>query len=203
MARPDPVAFGEKYDRVQQAVEAAHGAERRHFDFTGEVEPGVRLVLSEAGGTPLAFSLWTLPAGHRRTLQRRERAGDGRAPRDRRAAGPGGHGPRASPSTSRSSGAASPAPTSTTPCSTTRASAGSTRLCTGSSPLWSRTRSPPDRPVVLLHRLQDRDAVFDLPSGSPAAAPRESGCAAAVRLSVRLMPGAHVTQRRPPYALLA
>jgi hypothetical protein len=61
MARPDPVAFGEKYRRVQKAVTAAQGAERRHFDFTGEVELGVRLVLSEAGGRPLAFSLWTLP----------------------------------------------------------------------------------------------------------------------------------------------
>ena len=61
MARPDPVAFGEKYRRVQQAVEVAQGADRRHFDFTGEVELGVRLVLSEAGSRPLAFSLWTLP----------------------------------------------------------------------------------------------------------------------------------------------
>lgn len=61
MARPDPVTFGEKYRRVQKAVEAAQGDERRHFDFTGEVELGVRLVLSEAGSRPLAFSLWTLP----------------------------------------------------------------------------------------------------------------------------------------------
>ncbi len=61
MARPTPAAFGEKYRRVQKAVAAARGADRRHFDFTGEVEPGVRLVLSEAGGTPLAFSLWSSP----------------------------------------------------------------------------------------------------------------------------------------------
>ena len=61
MARPDPVTFGEKYRRVQKAVEAARSAERHHFDFSGEVELGVRLVLSEAGGEPLAFSLWTLP----------------------------------------------------------------------------------------------------------------------------------------------
>jgi len=61
MARPFPVTFGEKYDRVQKAVAAARSADRRHFDFTGEVEPGVRLVLSEAGGTPLAFSLWSYP----------------------------------------------------------------------------------------------------------------------------------------------
>jgi hypothetical protein len=61
MARPIPAAFGEKYRRVQKAVTAARGTDRRHFDFTGEVELGVRLVLSEAGGTPLAFSLWSLP----------------------------------------------------------------------------------------------------------------------------------------------
>jgi hypothetical protein len=61
MARPTPVAFGEKYRRVQRAVEAALSADRHHFDFTGEVEPGVRLVLSEAAGTPLAFSLWSYP----------------------------------------------------------------------------------------------------------------------------------------------
>lgn len=61
MARPDPMTFGEKFARVQKAVTAARSDERRHFDFTGEVELGVRVVLSEAGGTPLAFSLWTLP----------------------------------------------------------------------------------------------------------------------------------------------
>jgi len=61
MARPNPVTFGEKYRRVQKAVEVARSAERHHFDFTGEVELGVRLVVSEAGGEPLAFSLWTLP----------------------------------------------------------------------------------------------------------------------------------------------
>jgi hypothetical protein len=61
MARPVPTTFGEKYHRVQKAVAVARGADRRHFDFTGEVEPGVRLVLSEADGTPLAFSLWSYP----------------------------------------------------------------------------------------------------------------------------------------------
>jgi hypothetical protein len=61
MARPDPVAFSEKYRRVQKAVEIAQSADRRHFDFTGEVELGVRLVLTESGDRPLAFSLWTLP----------------------------------------------------------------------------------------------------------------------------------------------
>jgi hypothetical protein len=61
MARLTPADFGEKYRRVLGAVAAARGAERRHFDFTSEVEPGVRLILSEAEGLPLAFSLWTRP----------------------------------------------------------------------------------------------------------------------------------------------
>ena len=61
MARPIPATFGEKYQRVQKAVAAARSADRRHFDFTGEVEPGVCLVLSEAGGAALAFSLWSYP----------------------------------------------------------------------------------------------------------------------------------------------
>jgi len=61
MARPDPAYFGEKLRLVSTAVEAARGADRRHFDFTGEVVPGVRLVLSEAGDVSLAFSLWTRP----------------------------------------------------------------------------------------------------------------------------------------------
>jgi hypothetical protein len=61
MARPTPAEFGEKYRRVQKAAEAALSADRHHFDFTGEVAPGVRLVLSEAGDKPLAFSLWSYP----------------------------------------------------------------------------------------------------------------------------------------------
>lgn len=62
MARATAAAFGEKHRRVQKAVAAARGGDHRHFAFTGEVEPGVRLVLSGAGGTPLAFSLWSSPA---------------------------------------------------------------------------------------------------------------------------------------------
>lgn len=61
MARPNPVTFDEKYRRVQKAVAVARSADRRHFDFGGEVELGVTLVLSEVGDKPLAFSLWTLP----------------------------------------------------------------------------------------------------------------------------------------------
>jgi hypothetical protein len=61
MARPVPTTFSEKVRRVQSVVEVARGDERRHFDFTGEVEPGVRLVLSEVAGTPLALTLWSYP----------------------------------------------------------------------------------------------------------------------------------------------
>ena len=59
MARPDPASFGDKNRLVATAVSAARGEDRRHFDFSREVAPGVRLVLSEAGDVPLAFSLWT------------------------------------------------------------------------------------------------------------------------------------------------
>ena len=61
MARPVPTTFIEKVHRVQRAVDAARSADRRHFDFSGQVAAGVRLVVTEAGDTPLALSLWTLP----------------------------------------------------------------------------------------------------------------------------------------------
>ncbi len=61
MARPDPTQFRQKTRLVSTATAAARGADRRHFDFSGEVAPGVRLVLSETSGCPLAFSLWTRP----------------------------------------------------------------------------------------------------------------------------------------------
>jgi len=61
MARPAPTSFREKLRRVQKAVDVARGEASRHFDFSGEVAPGVRLVIAEAGTVPLAFSLWTYP----------------------------------------------------------------------------------------------------------------------------------------------
>jgi hypothetical protein len=61
MARPVPTTFIDKIRLVQTAVDAARGADRRHFDFTGEVEPGVRLILTEVASTPLALSLWSYP----------------------------------------------------------------------------------------------------------------------------------------------
>jgi hypothetical protein len=62
MARHVPTTFMEKLERVALSVGVARGADRRHFDLGGEVEPGVRLVLTEVGGAPLALSLWSYPA---------------------------------------------------------------------------------------------------------------------------------------------
>ncbi len=62
MARHVPATFMEKLERVALSVSVARGADRRHFDLGGEVEPGVRLVLTEVGGAPLALSLWSYPA---------------------------------------------------------------------------------------------------------------------------------------------
>ena len=61
MARHVPVKFQEKLHLVQRAVDVARGQERRHFDFSDEVATGVRLVRTEVSGTPIAFSLWSLP----------------------------------------------------------------------------------------------------------------------------------------------
>ncbi|MFA4964758.1 MAG: hypothetical protein WC709_03865 [Thermoleophilia bacterium] len=61
MTRPVPTTFARKTDRVRAAVSAARGAGRGHFEVTPEVELGVRLVVTEVGGQPLTFSLWSLP----------------------------------------------------------------------------------------------------------------------------------------------
>lgn len=61
MARHVPATFLDKVHLVQQAVSLARGEDRRFFEFSGEVAPGVRLVLTEAGGEPIVFTLWTFP----------------------------------------------------------------------------------------------------------------------------------------------
>ncbi len=61
MARHIPVNFQDKLRLVQRAVRVARGQERRHFDFSDEVAPGVSLVLGEAGGAPIVLSLWSYP----------------------------------------------------------------------------------------------------------------------------------------------
>jgi hypothetical protein len=62
MARHIPTRFQDKLRLVTTAIALARGEDRRHFDFTEEMAPGVRIILSEVEGTPLAFSLWTMPA---------------------------------------------------------------------------------------------------------------------------------------------
>ncbi len=62
MARHVPMKFLDTMHLVQRAVATARGQERRFFSFAREVAPGVRLVLSEAAGQPVVFSLWTRPA---------------------------------------------------------------------------------------------------------------------------------------------
>jgi len=61
MARPVPARLVDKVRLVQAAVGIARGDERRHFDLTSEIAPGVRLIMSELGGLPLVLSLWSLP----------------------------------------------------------------------------------------------------------------------------------------------
>jgi hypothetical protein len=61
MARHVPTRFSEKLARVALAVGVARGEDRRHFDLEGEVEPGVRLVRSEVGGTPIVLAHWSHP----------------------------------------------------------------------------------------------------------------------------------------------
>ncbi len=61
MARHVPTRFSEKLERVLLSVGVARGEDRRHFDLEGEVEPGVRLVRSEVGGTPIVLSHWSYP----------------------------------------------------------------------------------------------------------------------------------------------
>lgn len=61
MARHLPQSFQEKLGRVRLAVGVARGADRRHFTFEREVEPGVRIVTTEVAGGPLPFTLWSYP----------------------------------------------------------------------------------------------------------------------------------------------
>jgi hypothetical protein len=62
MARHIPANFLDKVHLVRRAVDLARGDERRFFEFTREVAPGVRLVVSEAHGEPVVFALWSYPA---------------------------------------------------------------------------------------------------------------------------------------------
>jgi hypothetical protein len=59
MARHVPAKFVDKLHLVQRAVALARGEDARFFSFSGEVAPGVQLVLAEAGGQPVVFTQWT------------------------------------------------------------------------------------------------------------------------------------------------
>jgi hypothetical protein len=59
MSRHVPNDFAGKIDAVGDAVKTARRQSRRAFTVTEEVQPGVRLVLTERAGTPVVFSLWS------------------------------------------------------------------------------------------------------------------------------------------------
>jgi hypothetical protein len=61
LTRTIPSRFVEKLRRVQAEVDSARVADHRHFGLTGEVVPGVRLVVTNVEGTPLVFTLWAYP----------------------------------------------------------------------------------------------------------------------------------------------
>ncbi len=61
MARLVPERLADKVRLVQAAVGIAGSDDRRHFDLSSEIAPGVRLIMSEVGGLPLVLSLWSLP----------------------------------------------------------------------------------------------------------------------------------------------
>jgi hypothetical protein len=61
MARHIPARFIEKLREVQTKVDEARAEAPDHFGYGREALPGVRIVKTEIGGTPVALSLWTLP----------------------------------------------------------------------------------------------------------------------------------------------
>jgi hypothetical protein len=61
MARPAPTAIRKKVHNVQLAVGLARGVARRHFDLSGQVAPGVELVVTQLDADPLVLSLWSFP----------------------------------------------------------------------------------------------------------------------------------------------
>ena len=58
MSRHVPTEFAEKIQAVRAATDAARAQPRRAFHITEEVQPGVRVVVTEKYGTPVVFSLW-------------------------------------------------------------------------------------------------------------------------------------------------
>jgi len=58
MARHVPSVFAEKVKEVQAEVDRVRTLERRAFEVSTEVLPGVRLVSTRDKGTSIVFSLW-------------------------------------------------------------------------------------------------------------------------------------------------
>jgi hypothetical protein len=59
MARHVPSVFAEKVKEVQAEVDRVRTLERRAFEVSTEVLPGVRLVSTRDKGTSIVFSLWS------------------------------------------------------------------------------------------------------------------------------------------------
>jgi hypothetical protein len=59
MARHVPSVFAEKVSEVQAEVDRARTLQRRAFEVSPEVLPGVRLVSTQDKGTSIVFSLWS------------------------------------------------------------------------------------------------------------------------------------------------
>jgi hypothetical protein len=59
MARHVPSVFAEKVIEVQAEVDRARTLQRRAFEVSSEVLPGVRLVSTQDKGTSIVFSLWS------------------------------------------------------------------------------------------------------------------------------------------------
>jgi hypothetical protein len=59
MARHVPSVFAEKVKAVQAEVDHARTLERRAFEVSTEVLPGVRLVSTQDKRTSVVFSLWS------------------------------------------------------------------------------------------------------------------------------------------------
>lgn len=59
MTRHVPAELAAKVTAVQGAVAAAAREPRRSFHVSAEVQPGVRLVVTQSDGVPIVFSLWS------------------------------------------------------------------------------------------------------------------------------------------------
>ncbi len=59
MTRHVPADLAAKVEAVQAAASAAAAGPRHAFQVSAEVQPGVRLVVTDAEGAAIVFSLWS------------------------------------------------------------------------------------------------------------------------------------------------